>query len=232
MGPDLSNVGSGEWRNEPKDDPAEARQARRQVAPASSLRATDDSCGSQTCRRFRYLFETRKISGQRSVDALDLTGHDAPEEGYEIVPSADAKALVAYLFRSTAACLCPRPNPLLKQLPRPRRPMHQVSTPNRQNMQEGPDRVDYQETADVTEVHASIKREHSDPKADVTPIPIWLTALCGVVVCWAGAYLGVFHGGFSSTVYNEYDSSPSALFRCPRNQERARVVQALPRNSL
>ena len=79
-------------------------------------------------------------------------------------------------------------------------------------MQEGPDRVDYQETRDVTEVHASIKREHSDPKADVTPIPVWLTALCGVVVCWAGAYLGVFHGGFSSTIYNEYDSSPAAIF--------------------
>jgi mono/diheme cytochrome c family protein len=87
-------------------------------------------------------------------------------------------------------------------------------------MQEGPDRVDYQETRDVTEVHASIKREHSDPKADVTPIPVWLTALCGVVVCWAGAYLGVFHGDFNSTVYNEYDSSPAALFPIAKSRRR------------
>ena len=87
-----------------------------------------------------------------------------------------------------------------------------MSTPNRHNMQEGPDRVDYQETRDVTEVHASIEREHSDPRASTTPIPVWLTALCGVAVCWAGAYLGVFHGGFSADIYNEYDSSPAALF--------------------
>jgi mono/diheme cytochrome c family protein len=79
-------------------------------------------------------------------------------------------------------------------------------------MQEGPDRVDYQETRDVTEVHASIQREHSDPRADVTPIPVWLTVVCGIAVCWAGAYLGTFHGGFRADVYNEYDSSPELIF--------------------
>ncbi len=82
-------------------------------------------------------------------------------------------------------------------------------------MNEGPERIDYRETSDVTEVHAAIKREHRDPSAEVTPIPLWLTAICGVAVCWAGAYLGVFHGGFSSSIYNEYDSSPSALFPLP-----------------
>ncbi len=79
-------------------------------------------------------------------------------------------------------------------------------------MNEGPERIDYRETSDVTEVHAAIKREHRDPSAEVTPIPLWLSAVCGIAICWAGAYLGVFHGGFSSTVYNEYDSSPSKLF--------------------
>ena len=32
------------------------------------------------------------------ADALNLTGNDAPEEGWEIVPSYDAKCLVAYLM--------------------------------------------------------------------------------------------------------------------------------------
>lgn len=83
-------------------------------------------------------------------------------------------------------------------------------------MNEGPERLDYQETSDVTEVHAAVKREHSEPSADVTPIPLWLTGLCGAAIAWAGAYFGVFHGGFSSEVYNEYTSSPAVLFPLPK----------------
>ena len=83
-------------------------------------------------------------------------------------------------------------------------------------MNEGPERLDYQETSDVTEVHAAVKREHSEPSADVTPIPLWLTGLCGAAIAWAGAYLGVFHGGFSADVYNEYTSSPAVLFPLPK----------------
>jgi len=47
---------------------------------------------------FRFLFVTQKISGQPSHDALALTDADAPPAGYEIVPTAQAKALVAYLL--------------------------------------------------------------------------------------------------------------------------------------
>jgi cytochrome c oxidase cbb3-type subunit 2 len=47
---------------------------------------------------FRFLFEKRKITGQRPDDALDLAGPEAPEPGYEIVPTDEAKALVAYLL--------------------------------------------------------------------------------------------------------------------------------------
>jgi mono/diheme cytochrome c family protein len=79
-------------------------------------------------------------------------------------------------------------------------------------MQEGPERIDYQETQDVTEVHAAVKREHGDPRANVTPIPMWLTALCGIAMVWAGAYIGVFHGGFRGDVFDENRSSPALLF--------------------
>ena len=47
---------------------------------------------------FRFLYETRRVTGERSADALQLTGEYAPEEGWEVVPSYDAKALVAYLM--------------------------------------------------------------------------------------------------------------------------------------
>ena len=47
---------------------------------------------------FRYLFEQRRIDGEPAPDALNLTGEFAPPAGYEIVPNAEAKALVAYLL--------------------------------------------------------------------------------------------------------------------------------------
>ena len=99
LGPDLSSVGSPDWRNEPKDD-TESRPKVRDAAwhylHLYSPRTLDSSSNQPP---YRYLFEERKISGQGSADALKLTGEDAPTEPYvEIVPSADAKALVTYLL--------------------------------------------------------------------------------------------------------------------------------------
>ena len=47
---------------------------------------------------YRFLFVTQKISGEPSLDALALSKADAPPAGYEIVPTAQAKSLVAYLL--------------------------------------------------------------------------------------------------------------------------------------
>jgi cbb3-type cytochrome oxidase cytochrome c subunit len=47
---------------------------------------------------YRFLYEKRRIAGERSADALQLSASDAPGEGWEIVPSYDAKCLVAYLL--------------------------------------------------------------------------------------------------------------------------------------
>ena len=87
-----------------------------------------------------------------------------------------------------------------------------MSQPN-----EGQDRLDYLETSDITEVHASIAREHAEPSADVTPIPTWLSILCAGALCWAGIYVGIFHGGFNPKVFNEYESNPTAFFPLPGN---------------
>ena len=47
---------------------------------------------------FSHLFAVRKIQGQRSDEALELAGADAPKEGFEVVPTSEAKNLVAYLL--------------------------------------------------------------------------------------------------------------------------------------
>ena len=49
---------------------------------------------------YRFLYEKRRISGTGSYDSLNFAGDEAeaPGEGWEIVPSYDAKCLVAYLM--------------------------------------------------------------------------------------------------------------------------------------
>jgi cytochrome c oxidase cbb3-type subunit 2 len=48
--------------------------------------------------QYRYLFTTQKISGAPSEKALLLSGPVAPDPGYEVVPTAECDALVAYLL--------------------------------------------------------------------------------------------------------------------------------------
>ena len=47
---------------------------------------------------YHFLYEKRRVSGERAADALNLSAADAPPEGWEIVPTYDAKCLVAYLM--------------------------------------------------------------------------------------------------------------------------------------
>lgn len=47
---------------------------------------------------FRYLFETKKIGDAPSPDALNLPKEFTPPADYEVVPTDDAKKLVAYLL--------------------------------------------------------------------------------------------------------------------------------------
>jgi cbb3-type cytochrome oxidase cytochrome c subunit len=46
---------------------------------------------------YRFLFHKQKIQRARSPEALPLAGKLAPEPGFEVVPTAEAKALAAYL---------------------------------------------------------------------------------------------------------------------------------------
>ena len=47
---------------------------------------------------YHFLYEKRRISGERSADAVKLAQGDAVPEGWEVVPTYDAKCLVAYLM--------------------------------------------------------------------------------------------------------------------------------------
>lgn len=82
-GPDLANIGVRL--------PDANLQLRHLYAPKSVLK-------DSTMPAFRFLFEVRKIGSAPSPDALDLTGEFAPAAGYEVVPTADAKNLAAYLL--------------------------------------------------------------------------------------------------------------------------------------
>jgi cytochrome c oxidase cbb3-type subunit 2 len=90
-GPDLANIGAGpgkdvrwyaaDWHHKHLYNP-------RMMVPGSIM------------QNFKFLYEKRKIVGEPSADALIFTGEFAAEvgPGYEIVPTADAKDLVAYLL--------------------------------------------------------------------------------------------------------------------------------------
>lgn len=47
---------------------------------------------------YKFLYEKRRFDGQPAADALTLKGDEAPGQGWEIVPTYDAKCLVAYLM--------------------------------------------------------------------------------------------------------------------------------------
>jgi len=99
-----------------------------------------------------------------------------------------------------------------------------MSQPN-----EGQDRIDYRETSDVTEVHAAYLREHKEPSAEVTPIPTWMSLVSAAALCWAGLYVGLFHGGFNPKIYSEF-TSPLALFAKP--EKKGKGAQAVAQESL
>jgi cbb3-type cytochrome oxidase cytochrome c subunit len=71
---------------------------------------------------YRFLYEKRRIAGERSAEALQLSPSDAPPAGWEVVPTYDAKCVVAYLMglnqshplkevRSVGGALATAPSP-------------------------------------------------------------------------------------------------------------------------
>lgn len=73
----------------------------------------------------------------------------------------------------------------------------------------GPNHIDYRETEDLTGVHAAVQREHRVGTPGTMPMPLWLMALCGVAIFWAGTS---FSGGFGASYFSadNYTVHPGA----------------------
>lgn len=82
-GPDLSNVGvrlpTENWHHIHLYNP-------QTVSPGSIMPP------------YRFLYEVREVDNRPSANALQMPAEFAPPEGFEIVPTAEAEALVAYLL--------------------------------------------------------------------------------------------------------------------------------------
>ena len=81
-GPDLANLGVRA--------PDLNWQLQHLYAPRSIVK-------NSTMPAFRYLFTVKKIGAQPAADALVLSKEFAPADGFEIVPTPEAKQLAAYL---------------------------------------------------------------------------------------------------------------------------------------
>ena len=96
LGPDLSNVGSEKWRNEPSDDPY--KPAKRDASWHLKHLYNPLTMGEGSIMpSYKHLFLVRKITGTPSPDALQLPKAMSAPTGSEVVPTPEAKALVAYL---------------------------------------------------------------------------------------------------------------------------------------
>ncbi len=98
IGPDLTNAGllstDANWFHRHLFEPAT-------VTPGSNMPS------------YRYLYKTRKVTGQPSTAALQgLAGPHAPAAGHEVVPTEEARALVVYLLSLKRNYTLPEAEPL------------------------------------------------------------------------------------------------------------------------
>ena len=83
VGPDLSNVG---WRITSEEE------LHRHLYSPRSANSRSNMPG------FKHLYKVQQIGGGPSDEALQLEGEFAPEDGYEVIPTANADALASYLM--------------------------------------------------------------------------------------------------------------------------------------
>lgn len=93
-GPDLSNLAAR------KPTPPDAEELYKLLY-----------AGSPAHPAYRFLFDHRKIVGERSAQALNLMDDLAPQRGYEIVPTRQAEALVTFLLNLKVGYEYPEAHP-------------------------------------------------------------------------------------------------------------------------
>src|SRR4029453_3340279 len=90
--------------------------------------------------------------------------------------------------------------------------------------------MDYDELADVQQVHAAVQREKREPGVGREPLSIWLIAVCGVAVFFGGAYLGCFSGTFSGDPLDPYGGEPQAMKKAGGPQGAQQAAELSPRD--
>jgi mono/diheme cytochrome c family protein len=64
---------------------------------------------------------------------------------------------------------------------------------------------------DSLKATAAAKRENAEPVEGNQVLPPWLLLIFAGIICFAGVYFGIYHGGFDGSVYNESESTPELL---------------------
>lgn len=97
IGPDLANIGLRLGAGDTNAQPTMvAYQLRHLYDPRSAMPGS-------IMPAYRHLFRVKPLDGSPSPDALNLAAELAPPEGFEVVPTDEARALMAYLLSLQSA---------------------------------------------------------------------------------------------------------------------------------
>ena len=88
--------------------------------------------------------------------------------------------------------------------------------------------MDYSELADVQEVHAAVQREKREPRVGREPLSVWLIAVYGLAVFFAGAYLGRYSGNFSGEALDPYGGEMATMKKVTGPQGAQQAAELSP----
>jgi plastocyanin len=69
-------------------------------------------------------------------------------------------------------------------------------SPSPEHLREG---VDYEDAADVQNLHAAIRREERDSRVTIKPFSLWVLVICGLTIFFAGFFSSRYGHNFSGT---------------------------------
>lgn len=91
--------------------------------------------------------------------------------------------------------------------------------PSTSSAADAPLRPDQGEQHDVSDLHAALLREQPEPQDGFEPVNLWLVALTGGLLFWAGYYLANFSGRFEANEYSEYPHGQATAVAAPETPE-------------
>ena len=194
----------------------------RRVASSAPLQSAEHVPTIRICPHIVFSTRSVGLAATGSYDSINFAGDEAeaPGEGWEIVPSYDAKCLVAYLMsRDQSHPLKEAKSPVTLAL-RPGQGGAKMSD----QIPENPPRqgMDYGETEEVQDTHAAIYREKVEPRIGREPLSLWLIAIYGLAVFFGGAYLGRYAGDFSGNGLDYLGGAPGVATKGSGNAEPSR----------